>query len=136
MAASPYKVSRLRRKLRRFPEETTAGLKQAIKESAADLEAEIRTRAPKDTGRLAENAFGQVSRDGLSALAGYSKNRPGFKRKWRRGGFEALWQEFGAKQHAPQPFIAPAFRARLRGILDRIDAAVSETIRKAQNWKG
>lgn len=135
MARPSYSVSKLRRTLRRFPEETRTDLRAAFDEGSRDLLNEIQSRAPVDDGRLRDAAHRQVSRDGLSAVVGYSKNRSGFKRKWLKGGFEALWQEFGAKQHAAQPFIQPAFRARLHGLLDRIDAAVNETIRRAQNWK-
>jgi hypothetical protein len=99
------------------------------------LKQEISQRAPKDEGDLAAQVHAQVSRDGLSVVAGYSKTRPGFKKAWRRGGFTALWQEFGARQHAAQPFVGPAFRAKLRGILDKVDAAVTRTIKRAQNLR-
>lgn len=134
--AKGYTVSKLRRTLRRFPEELRTDLRAAITDGAAEVKAEIAQRAPVDKGKLRAEVHSQVSRDGLSALIGYSQNRSGFKRRWKRGGFEALWQEFGAKHHAAQPFIQPAFRAKLHGILNRIDAAVNSTIKKAQNWKG
>lgn len=134
MARRVSGTSKLRRQLRRFPEATKEGLREEFDASGEILRDKISELAPKDEGRLSEAAHYQVSNDGLSVVAGYSQKRSGFKRLWRRGGFEALWQEFGAKQHAAQPFISPAFRAVLPGVLERIEAAVNKTIKRAQDW--
>jgi HK97 gp10 family phage protein len=122
--------SRLRRKLRRFPEELRADIRNAMVVSAAELRDEIRANAPRKTGALAEAADYTLSRDGLSAKVGYSREA-GFKRQFKRAGFKAHWLEFGTKHSAAQPFIRPAYRAKLKGILNRIDSAVRKTLRRA-----
>jgi HK97 gp10 family phage protein len=127
-------TSKLRRQLRRFPEETRAELKAEFETSGKELRDTISANAPEDEGYLKEAAHYQVSNDGLSVVAGYSPKRTGFKRLWKRGGFTALWQEFGTKQHRAQPFISPSFRQKLPGILARIEAAVNKTIKNAQNY--
>lgn len=99
-------------------------------EGAIELRDEMERLAPKDDGTMAEQALVKVSRDGLSARIGYGK-RPGFKAAWKRGGFKALWQEFGTEHHKAQPFIRPAYRAKLRAILGRIDRAVNRAINRA-----
>lgn len=91
---------------------------------------EIEARAPKDEGDMAEQVSFKVSNDGLSVRVGYGK-QAGFKRAWKAGGFKALWQEYGTVNHGPQPFIGPAFRAKLNDALRRIEAAVNRTIRRA-----
>lgn len=98
--------------------------------TGAVLRDEMYARAPKDEGDMSEQASFRVSRDGLSVQVGYSK-RVGFKMAWRRGGFKALWQEYGTRHHAPQPFVGPSFRAKLAWILNRVDWAVNRTLRRA-----
>ena len=120
--------------MRRFPEETRADIRKAMDDGSRELLEEVQSRAPVDEGKLKANAHRAVSRDGLSAVVGYSPKRSGFRRKWLKGGFTSLWQEFGAQQHAAQPFLRPAFRARLHGIIARIDKAVNDSIRKAQDY--
>ncbi|KWT72373.1 hypothetical protein APY04_0167 [Hyphomicrobium sulfonivorans] len=100
--------------------------------SAEELADELTVTAPRDDGDLAEAAHWRMSRDGLSAQVGYG-NQPGFKRQWKRGGFKALWQEFGTKHHPAQSFIRPVFRGKLRVILERINRAVGRTLRRASS---
>lgn len=127
-----YGQSKLRRQLRRFPDAVTEELQTEIEYSAEELRATMEQLAPKDEGQLAEAAQKVVSRDGLSAKIGYG-NVAGFKRAWKRGGFKAIWQEFGTVNHPAQPFVRPAYRMKLRGILDRIDGAVNRVLHKASN---
>jgi HK97 gp10 family phage protein len=93
---------------------------------------EIKLRAPKDEGDMGDNVIARVSRDGLSVQVGYG-NRAGFKQAWKRGGFHALFQEYGTRHHGAQPFIGPAFRAKLGQMLNRIDSAVNRTLRRASS---
>lgn len=123
----------LRKKLRTMPDLVTDGIKREIELGANEIGQEIEARAPRNSGDLAENVTVRISNDKLGAAIGYSPNRAGFKRAYKRGGFKALFQEFGTKHHAAQPFIGPAFRSKLKGILDRIDAAVTAGLRKARN---
>jgi HK97 gp10 family phage protein len=95
--------------------------------AGAVLRDEMTTRAPKDEGNMSEEATFRVSRDGLSVQVGYSPRR-GFKRAWKKGGFKSLWQEFGTVHHSAQPFVRPAYRAKLAQILNYVDRAVKRTI--------
>lgn len=125
--------SRLRRKLRRFPEELRKDIREAMEDAGRELQQEMASRAPKDEGDLANAAHYVVSRDGLSVRVGYG-TAPGFKRKWNKGGgFTALFQEFGTRNHKANPFIRPSYRAKLSAILNRIDQAVNSTLRKASS---
>lgn len=126
--------SRLKRKLRKFPKEVTAELAKAIEQGANELRTEMEVRAPKDTGRMSLAATAVLSKDRLAARVGYSRDQPGFKRAWRsQHGFIALFKEFGTKGQPAEPFIRPAYRAKLASILDRIDGAVSGVLRKASS---
>lgn len=129
--------SKLRRQLRMFERAFEPGanteITKAIETAARELTAEIRTRAPKDDMDLANAVQYKMSSDGLGANIGYSANKAGFRMKWKRGGFVALFQEFGTRHHAAQPFIRPSFRSRLRRNLDLIDDAVRRTVRRIVN---
>lgn len=118
--------------MRRFPDSVRDEVRTVMKASGETLVNLIRERAPKDEGDMAELAHSVVSRDGLSVKVGYG-NQPGFKRQWKRGGFKALWQEYGTRHHGAQPFIRPAFREQLRTILDNVDGAVTRALRKASS---
>lgn len=122
--------SRLRRRLRFVDKHARSGIKAAFTESGKELADAIEAAAPKDTGGTADEVRYKVSNDGLGVSVGYSAKAAGFKRNWKRGGFKALWQEFGTRHHAAQPFIRPSYRKQLKAILDRIDDAVRTTIRR------
>jgi HK97 gp10 family phage protein len=126
--------SRLRRQLRKFPETMREELTKALVDGGEELRAELEMRAPRDEGKLQAAPLAKLSSDKLSVLVGFSKDRPGFKKAWLRGGFEALFIEFGTKHSAAQPFVRPAYRAKLSRILDRIDegrrAAVKRIVRE------
>lgn len=122
--------SKLRRQLRRFDPELRTELARVMKEAGQELEEELRARAPKDQGHLAEAAHHVVSSDGLGVSIGYSKDQKGFKRMWKKGGFEALFQEFGTSKHPAQSFIRPAWRAKITSVLDKVDAARRRTVQR------
>lgn len=122
--------SRLRRRLRTLDKDTRSEIRAVMEKSGQELAKRIEDTAPKDTGGMADQVRYKVSNDGLGVSVGYSAKAAGFKRNWKRGGFKALWQEFGTKHHPAQPFIRPAFRQSLTKILDRIDDAVSNTIKR------
>lgn len=122
--------SKLRRQLRRWPEELRRGVQTVMTYSGDTLRNEIEMRAPKDEGDLSEQVLSRVSRDGLSVQVGYSK-RVGFKTAWKKGGFKALFQEYGTRHHGAQPFIGESYRAKLAGILGDIEAAVNKAINRA-----
>lgn len=122
---------RLRRQLRQWPEELTRELKAEFNFIGPDLEDALAANAPRDKGHLADAAHHVISSDGLALKAGYSQNKPGFKRMWKKGGFEALFQQFGTRHHKANPFVSRTWREKIGGYLDRIDAAVKRTINRA-----
>lgn len=124
--------SRLRRTLRRMPDEITSGVRKEMTAIGRELATAITATAPKDTGGMAQAADYKVSSDGLAVKAGYSAKAAGFKRNWKKGGFKSLWAEFGTKRVAAQPFLRPLWRARIRNSIERIDRAVTAALRKAQ----
>jgi len=124
-------VGELRRKLRRLPDDIKDEIGEVFDRAALDLAQAISAAAPRDEGRLAGAAFGQVSRDRLAVHAGYDRDRTGFKRFWKRGGFVSLWQEKGTKHHAAQPFIEPVARRLVPGIVQKVKRAVDSALRKA-----
>jgi len=121
--------SRLRKQLRRLEPSLRMPIRIEMDRAGRELVAAMDAGAPKQTGEMAEAAIYKVSSDGLGVSAGYSGNQVGFKMKWRRGGFKALWAEFGTKHHAATPFIRPAYRQKLGGILTRIEVAVRDVIK-------
>ena len=127
-----YNESRLRKKLRRFPEVLRSDLRMVMTMNGVLLAQEIEKRAPKESGIMAGKVRSVVSRDGLSVRIGYSRE-PRFKQAWKKGGFVALFQEYGTRYHAAQPFIGPAFRAKLMDALRRIDSAVNRTLKRASS---
>lgn len=128
------RASRLRRTLKRWPDELTADITAEMKAAAIILEATLENKAPKDEGNLARAATARVGKDGLGVTAGYSKHKPGFVREWKKGrGFTALFAEFGTSHHAAQPFIRATWRERVKGILDRVDGAVKRSLDKAKS---
>lgn len=122
---------KLRRQLRMLPDNMDAEVERVIAAGAGEILADIKANAPKDEGNLSNEALAKKSTDGLAWLIGYSAARAGFKRAWKRGGFEALFNEFGTVKMAAQPFIRPAYKKNLRRILDSIDAAVKRVLEKA-----
>lgn len=112
-------------------EDSTRGIAEEFRRLGPEFERALEREAPKDEGRLAAAAHHRVSSDGLGLSVGYSKEKTGFKRLWKKGGFEALFAEFGTRHHAAQPFIRRTFRAMVRHALDRIDRAVSQSIKGA-----
>jgi HK97 gp10 family phage protein len=133
VASRVQNVGSLRRKLRQIEPDVREELSHAFAEIAPELASAISEAAPKDTGRLAAASTGQVSRDQLAVAVGYSPKRAGFRRAWLKGGFEALWAEFGTKHSRAQPFISPTFQRLLPSMLDRIERAVIVVVSKAGN---
>lgn len=129
------KTSRLRRRLRFIDKAIKAELKTDMKAIGVDVSQAINAAAPRAEGDMADAIHYRVSNDGAGLSIGYSSKAAGFKRKWKKGGFVSLWQEFGTKNHAAQPFIRPTWRTKITGALDAIDAAVVSALKKAVKSK-
>lgn len=121
--------SRLRKQLRRLEPDLRAPIRAEMDRAGKELAEAMDALAPKETGAMAKAAMYKVSSDGLGVSAGYSSKQGGFKRAWKKGGFKALWQEFGTKKHPATPFVRPAYKSKLGGILTRIERRVRDVIR-------
>lgn len=130
MKHSYSKDSRLRRKLRRFPDALTEEIAEEMRESSEIIRRAIEAEAPRDEGDLGMAAHAVVSSDGLSAKIGYG-NQAGFRNKWKKGGFVALFQEFGTRTMMANPWIRRLWRVHLPRVVDRIDARVNNVLRRA-----
>jgi HK97 gp10 family phage protein len=122
----------LKRTLRRLPKAVRAEIPKGLEAAGKLVTAEIKARAPKRSGRMAMAAQYSVSRDKMSVRIGYTRFRNPFKRWWYRGGFAALYQEFGTKNMPAKPFIKPAFRAKLPRALTMIENSVSRALDRAR----
>lgn len=115
------KVTPLRRKLRRMPDEATKGIKAAMIKLAADIEASAKSRVPVDTGTLRDNITAKVSRDGLSARIGVQGKKASKK------AYYGPFIEFGTVKTPAQPFMGPAFEENkqegIRRVGEEIDRA-------------
>lgn len=124
----------MRRQLRKMGEEVNEPLRETMRNIGSDLESALEAAAPKRTGDLAIAAHSRVSSDGLAVKIGYAHKEAGFKRWWKRGGYVAIFQEWGTKHHPAQPFIRPTFRQRVPIYLNMIDDTVRQVLRRASKW--
>lgn len=128
-----FSGSRLRKKMRRWPEQTREGVRLTMGQIGQQLASQLEAQAPKDEGHLSAAARYKVSRDGLGVSVGYSNTKDGFRREWKKGGFVALFAEFGTRHHAAKPFIRPIWRANIQNALTRINSAVVEAFKNKRD---
>ena len=125
-------VSRLRKKLRKMPDEIVADVRLAIADSAEIVKLEQLRRVPVAEGDLARSIEVKLGGDKLSAEIG-----PGARTKRARddAGWRSHFTEFGTRPHGghpgtrPQPFIFPGFEAAKPQIRKIIDTAVDKALR-------
>jgi HK97 gp10 family phage protein len=128
--------NKLRRALRRMPLEIRKEMGDVLEKGGRELSDMISASAPRDKGRLAAASHYKLGNDKLSVHVGYSGSRAGFKRKWKKGGFVALFKEFGTKKVPAVPFIRPNFRAKVPQIKAEMRKALNRMIARASTWKG
>ena len=126
--------NKLRRALRKLPKELREEFGDGLKKHSQILAKDIERRAARNKGDLAKAVHFRLAGDRLSSHIGYSQKRPGFKRKWKKGGFVALWAEFGTRHHKSQPFIRPAFRSRVEYIKADMRTMLNRMISRAKTW--
>lgn len=121
-------VGKLRRQLRRLPDEVTQPVREAIVDSADFLEFQMLSRVPRDEGDLAGSIEKRFGRDGFSAEVG-----PGARTKTarRRAGWRAHFAEFGTQKMPATPFVFPSLEYGRHWILKRIEDAVDRVLRRA-----
>ncbi|WP_422028485.1 HK97-gp10 family putative phage morphogenesis protein [Pyruvatibacter mobilis] len=121
-------VSKLRKQLRRLPDDVTAEVREAIADSAEMMRFEQLKRVPVDEGDLAASIEIKLGRDKMSADIG-----PGARTKKakRRGGWRARFIEFGTRYISARPFVGPAFDAGKDRATQWIDRAVTRALKRA-----
>ncbi len=124
-------VTKLRRTLRRMPEEINEPVKREMKRAAESIGDEARANVPVRTGALRENLLVKVSGDGLSARIGYHRTAPGFKRAWKKAGWRARFVEFGTVKVPGVFMITNAWERKRPGLVKDVGRAVSKAVRKA-----
>lgn len=147
-------VSRLRRVLRRMPEEVTQGVRDEMKWVASEVEREAKARAPVRTGSLRDAIRIKVRRDGLAFYIGIVGRRAK-KKAWY-----AHFVEFGTRgyragdiRHArnskttkhiqkdvsaqpARPFLFPAFESRRTEFSGRVSRSVDLALARAISGSG
>lgn len=132
-------VSRLRRLLRRLPEELTDGIKTAIREGAEAIHHDALTMVPKDTGNLAAGIDYRISRDGFSADVGIVTGKGKRRMRLRRSLFYGHFVERGTKgspdhnipPQPARPFLQPAFDMNRDWIMGRLSQAITRALNEA-----
>lgn len=111
-------ASRLRRKLKRLPDEINSELRTVIAEEGAAVLHEMETRAPVSEAGLPKDFQGKprehlrdalemrLSKDGLKVRVGL------IGKKVMKVFFFARFLEFGTRKMGKRPFIFPAWQSR------------------------
>ena len=155
--ASVEGMTGLQARFRALPVEVRRAVRAEMERIAAEIVAQMRRLAPRDTGRLAQSigwtwgsppdgSIAVTSIDGavgdkLTIYAGGEATREVYvppKVEGRiyqpgAGGTTdyAVWQEFGTVKMQANPFFWPSIRAARRSINRRLNAAAVKAARKA-----
>ncbi len=118
---------RLRRKLRRMPDDARRATQDAIAEAAELVKFEQLNRVPVDEGDLARSIEIWIKGDRLTAKIG-----PGARTKKARtlAGWRAHFIENGVLGRPAQRFIFPAIEIHRRTIIKMIDDGVGRSLRR------
>ncbi len=118
-------VGRLRRMLRRLPDDVTSEIREAMHTIGGMVLREMLRRVRRDTGLGAGELRMQVARDGLSIKVGIIG-----RRSWKKA-FHLIFQEFGTVKITAHPFLWPAVEAVRPKIVPIMNAAVDRALKKA-----
>lgn len=121
----------LRRKLKRLPDSIKGEVQEAITDSREAIYADSLAGVPVDQGDLAGALHRKSSSDKLGARIGYW--RKGNARRWKRGGWRALFILFGTKTIPANNFLMRAYRKNERWVINRVSKAVGSALKKASN---
>ena len=116
---------RLRRKLRRMPDEARKAAQDGIEHAAELVKFEQLKRVPVDEGDLAASIEVQIRGDKLSARIG-----PGARTKKARdlAGWRAHFIEFGTAFAQARPFIFPALESQEKNVIQLINDGVGPIV--------
>lgn len=138
---TPESLRQLERKLNRLPEAIAKkALRSAVTKGATVIRKEAQSRAPKRTGKLAENIIQRTKIKSLGVKGAEIVIRIGLRlRPKQKSVFYGLFQEFGylaklrdgtVKQVPAQPFMRPAFESKkeaaLHTIIDRLKRRIEK----------
>ena len=134
-------ASRLRRKLKRMPEDVNAELRTIIAVEAFEVHQAISAGAPvsdesapldwegKPRPKLRDAFEVRISKDGLLARIGIMGNIR------KNQFFFVPFLEFGTKFITARPFIGPAWRRRRDHVRRALRKATVRALRKTAGWK-
>jgi len=120
--------SALRRTLQKLPDEITKDVKLALKEAAEVVHADTLQNIPVASGELVRSLHKAKRSNGFVWRVGWWKK--GNLKKWRQGGWRALFIEYGTKHQRAQPMLGPAVRNNKRWIIRRVSRAVNKALKR------
>lgn len=128
-------AARLRRKLKRMPDEIKAEVAAVIRDDAEIVLQEMRNRAPvspwwktREQGHIRDALSLKITLGGLRARVGLlGKTAKGL---FFYGGF----LEFGTRKMDKQPFILPAWMSHRDRVRENVKRATGAALQKIANW--
>lgn len=124
------KVNRLRRLLRRLPDDVTVEVRKVISDGSDMILKDAQANAPKRTGELVRRLKKRVARDGLTARVGLLHKRD------KKKVFYAHWVEWGTVDTPAKPFLFPAAAANMKVIFFRSQNAIRRALQRAIRGAG
>lgn len=123
--------TRLRRVLRRLPEQTDRHIRPAIQEGAERILGAAQTNAPRNSGNLIAQMTTAIAKSGLQARVGFTT-----KTRQREAFYAAFYELYGftdrgGRYHPPAPFLKPAFDEVAPWLRKELDRAIGAALRQA-----
>lgn len=129
---------------KRIPKKAVENVRLAMEKSATEIVEEMRARAPRDSGALADSigwTWGEAPAGSftIGTVGGreFSSLRITIFAGTRNKGlgdqdaFYARFQEFGTINMFANPFFFPVWRARRKRVRQRVSRAISKAIRES-----
>ena len=130
-------LSALEARWKRIPALVKAEVAAAMEETAAQLVAEMKSVAPRETGTLADSiawTWGDAPKGAMTIGTVGGREYGTLRITIYAGGGEAFYakfQEFGTVKMPARPYFFPVWRARKRRTRGRITRAIGKAIKKA-----
>lgn len=124
------KVNRVRRLLRRLPDDATQQIERVVAYTALSIQADAKQGAPIKDGNLRDGIKVRRNRDGLTARIGYVLKRD------RRKAFYAIFIHWGTKHLRGNPFLWNAAARNKRAFFERSRKAIKTALDIASRGAG